>query len=274
MTATTKNLTFEEIRINKRHRKDLGDIAGLAASIAKVGLLHALVLNTKHELIAGERRLAAVKTLGWTKVPVHVVASLDDAAMALAAERDENECRKAFTPFEALALGRELEKLEKPKADQRQKAGKKPLENSSTGNGDASSRRTRDQVGAALGMHGTTYEKAKFVADKAEENPKLYAEFAEQMERTGKVDPAYRKAKRQTAFGHVPISETRIERTGGDALEDVLMSLNRRLLGIEHHYGTWKEIAAALGEEERQGLREITLAASVRHLQSIIKELS
>jgi len=285
MNISAKNLPLEEIRLNKRHRKDLGDIESLAASIAKLGLLHPLVLNPEHQLVAGARRLVAVQQLGWKEVPVTIVKSLSEAAKALEAERDENELRKSFTPFEALALGKDLEKLEEPKARDRETKGKsqdgraggrgreKPSEESAEGFSKVSGR-TRDKVSAVLGIHGTTYEKMKFVATKAEENPQLYAEFAEQMERTGKVEPAYRKAKRQQAFGHVPISETRIERTGGDDLEDLLMSLNRRLLGIEHQYGTWKEIATTLGEEERKGLREINLKAAVRHLQKIMKELS
>lgn len=272
--ADYPTLPIDQIKVGERHRKDLGDIAGLAKTIGDRGLLHPLVLNTRHELIAGERRLAALRLLGWTKAPVHIVGSLDAAREALLAERDENAERKAFTPLEAVALGKSLEELEKPKANKRQKEGPKPSGNLPEGNGDTHKGQTRDKVAAAVGLGGSTYERAKFVADKAEENPKLYAEFAQEMERTGKVDPAYRKAKRQAAFGHVPISETRVERTGGDDLEDALMSLNRKLLGIEHQYGTWKQIRDTLGEEERKGLREITIIGAVRHLQKIIKELS
>src|SRR5262245_48697274 len=63
-----------DIKIGKRHRKDLGDIDGLASNIAELGfLLHPVVVTPAGKLIAGERRLTACKSLGWTSVPVRVV---------------------------------------------------------------------------------------------------------------------------------------------------------------------------------------------------------
>ena len=62
-----------DIRKNGRHRKDLGDIASLAESIATIGLLHPIVIKTDGTLIAGERRIEACKLLGWDKAPVRVV---------------------------------------------------------------------------------------------------------------------------------------------------------------------------------------------------------
>ena len=69
-----KMFPISQIRVgNERHRKELGDIDGLAASIADVGLLHPIVVKSDGTLIAGERRLAAIKQLGWTEVPVTIV---------------------------------------------------------------------------------------------------------------------------------------------------------------------------------------------------------
>ena len=52
-------LPVNEIQIGKRHRRDLGDIDGLARSIGDLGLLHPVVVRPDGKLIAGERRLAA-----------------------------------------------------------------------------------------------------------------------------------------------------------------------------------------------------------------------
>ncbi len=112
------------IRVEGRHRSDLGDIASLAESIRSVGLLHPVVVTGDGLLVAGERRLAAVKALGWEEVPVHVVEGLDDAVSLLVAERDENTERKALLPTEAVTIGERLEALEKPKAEERMKAGR------------------------------------------------------------------------------------------------------------------------------------------------------
>src|SRR5262245_5259645 len=122
MTEFTK-LPVSEIVVGDRHRQDLGDIAGLAKSIRDLGLLQPIIITRDKNLIAGRRRLEAIKELGWTKVDAQVVDHLGDALLALRAERDENTCRKPFTPSEAVAIGQALEELEKAKAKERQKAG-------------------------------------------------------------------------------------------------------------------------------------------------------
>lgn len=110
-------MAVDSVKVGERRRKDLGDLTELKESVAKVGLLHPLVLRRSDlSLIAGERRLAVVKLLGWLTVPVRLVDGLDDAKLALVAERDENTCRKELLPSEAVAIGLALEELEKPKA--------------------------------------------------------------------------------------------------------------------------------------------------------------
>jgi hypothetical protein len=47
---------------------------------------------------------------------VNVVKSLEEAWALLRAERDENTCRKDFTPLEAVALGESLEGIERKAA--------------------------------------------------------------------------------------------------------------------------------------------------------------
>jgi ParB family transcriptional regulator, chromosome partitioning protein len=61
------------IKVGKRHRRDLGDIDALAASIEDIGLLHPIIVNEDGLLLAGARRLAACKRLGWKKIPVNIV---------------------------------------------------------------------------------------------------------------------------------------------------------------------------------------------------------
>jgi ParB family chromosome partitioning protein len=68
-----RKLAIKQIKVRDRFRKSLGDIRSLAASIEEVGLLHPIVVRRDGRLIAGERRLAACKELGWTHVPVTFV---------------------------------------------------------------------------------------------------------------------------------------------------------------------------------------------------------
>ena len=58
---------IDEIKVPSRLRKYMGDIAALSQSIKAVGLLHPVVVDKDNNLIAGARRLEAVKLLGWKK---------------------------------------------------------------------------------------------------------------------------------------------------------------------------------------------------------------
>jgi ParB family chromosome partitioning protein len=66
-----------------RHRVDEEGINELATNIAKIGLLNPVTVygpnsDKKYTLIAGQRRLMAVKKLGWEKVPVKIVPPMDE----------------------------------------------------------------------------------------------------------------------------------------------------------------------------------------------------
>lgn len=87
--------------------------AQLAASIREVGLLHPIVIDREHNVVAGRRRLAAVKLLGWSKVPATVVGSPNHLARELGTI-DENLVRSDLTTLERaerLARRQELYQL-------------------------------------------------------------------------------------------------------------------------------------------------------------------
>lgn len=111
------SLPINKIRVRNRYRKNLGDIKSLASSIKELGLLHPIVIRPDGRLIAGERRLAACKSLGWKSVPVTRV-DLDDIVRG---EFAENAFRKNFLPSEVEAIGRALEPHEKAAAKERQR---------------------------------------------------------------------------------------------------------------------------------------------------------
>lgn len=97
---SARTVPVQAIVVGERDREELGNISALAESIKAVGLLHPVVVTDSLTLVAGDRRLAAVKQLGWTQVPVTVV-DLTTAADVLRAEADENTERKPLTPYEA-----------------------------------------------------------------------------------------------------------------------------------------------------------------------------
>ena len=187
MTAAKTSLTvgIADINVGIRHRRDLGDIEGLAASIADVGLLHPVVININNKLIAGARRLKACRQLGWSSVPVHVV-DIDAIARG---ELDENSQRKNFTPSELVAIAETVEQRERELARERMTLGK-----ISTG---SERGKVRDRIAAPLGVSGRTLEKAKAVVEAAEAEPdnEKIAKLVEAMDKSGRVNGPYQRLK-------------------------------------------------------------------------------
>lgn len=77
------------IERDTRQRRELPDIEGLADSIRTVGLIHPIVVTREGRLIAGERRLTACTSLGWTDIPVQFADTLDPTELHII-ELEEN----------------------------------------------------------------------------------------------------------------------------------------------------------------------------------------
>ena len=199
-----------EIRIGERHRKAFARIDTLAASIDSVGLLQPVVLDTDNRLVAGHRRLKAWQESERGRnepIPYVVSATVDDTLKMLRAESDENTCREALAPSEAVALARSLEaefkRLTDAEAKQRMseagcksKRGKVGKNNGSTKNTTVkkqdNSKRTRARLAEAVGMSQTTLDNAAKVVDAATSDPETYAPILAAMDNTGNVSAAGR----------------------------------------------------------------------------------
>jgi DNA modification methylase len=59
---------IDKIKIGVRRRVDLGDLDKLQSSIARVGLLNAIIIDSDYELVAGFRRLTCCKNLGFVDI--------------------------------------------------------------------------------------------------------------------------------------------------------------------------------------------------------------
>jgi hypothetical protein len=100
MKNDIRMLPISEIKIGHRHRKDFGDLEGLAKSIES-GLLQSIGVSPEMELIWGLRRLLACRDiLGWRTIPARVVSFVSIAQ----GEFDENTLRKDFSPSERVAI--------------------------------------------------------------------------------------------------------------------------------------------------------------------------
>jgi hypothetical protein len=56
-----REIKIADIRVGQRHRRDMGDLAGLAESIHQEGLLQPIGVTDRLELVFGERRILAVR---------------------------------------------------------------------------------------------------------------------------------------------------------------------------------------------------------------------
>lgn len=78
------DLAVIDVPENRARSFDPDEAAGLAASIAEVGLLHPIrvrLVGNRHRLIAGRKRLEACRLLGWNAIPVTISdAKTDDEA--------------------------------------------------------------------------------------------------------------------------------------------------------------------------------------------------
>ncbi len=91
----------------------MGDLTPLMESLKQYSQLSPIIVNSKNELIAGERRLAAVKRLGWPAIDALVIESNSELDK-LQIELEENIQRSNFTMEEIQEAFARLEKLEKP----------------------------------------------------------------------------------------------------------------------------------------------------------------
>ncbi|MDW4106538.1 ParB N-terminal domain-containing protein [Staphylococcus saprophyticus] len=158
-------INIGKVTVGKRIRKDYGDILSLADDIEDRGLINPPVVTPDYELIAGERRLRALKKLDYKQIEVRVM-SVEDYEHQLKIEISENEERKEFTYSERMDYAKQLERIEEKKSKDRQLAGKNLMDHGPQGKKGS----TRDIVGEASGFgSGRTYARAKYIYENADD---------------------------------------------------------------------------------------------------------
>ncbi|HGZ5640343.1 TPA: ParB N-terminal domain-containing protein [Staphylococcus aureus] len=159
-------IDINKVTVGKRIRKDYGDITSLADDIEDRGLINPPVVTPDYELIAGERRLKAMKKLDYRQIEVRVM-SVEDYEHQLKIEISENEERKAFTYSERMDYAKQLERIE---AKDRKTSKLKQNKDTVTDQGPERKGETRDIVGKASGFgSGRTYARAKYIYENADE---------------------------------------------------------------------------------------------------------
>ena len=101
---------IDDIKIDKRIRKNLGDLNPLIESMGKFGQLNSIVLTPDLHLIAGHRRLESARRLGWKYINA-VLIETNGKADQLEIEIEENIQRSDFTQEELAYAYKKLAKL-------------------------------------------------------------------------------------------------------------------------------------------------------------------
>jgi hypothetical protein len=99
-----------------RQRRELKGIDILADSIRRLGLMHPPIITRDNVLVSGERRVTAMKALGWTSCLVQFADEVDPATLR-SIELEENIKREDISwqdRCRAIAEFTELRKAEEP----------------------------------------------------------------------------------------------------------------------------------------------------------------
>lgn len=187
-------INIEQIKIEDRIRKDFGNIQELADDIKQNGLINPPVVmqesDNTYTLLAGERRIRALKLLGYKQVEVRTWKSLNDEEK-LNIEISENEARKDFSKSERMEYALRLAKIEGLKAEERMKSGKEaPTEIFPQGK----QGEVRDIVASKLGIgSGKQFDKEKYIYENQSTLPP--EDFADWDEGRLSTNKAYQQIK-------------------------------------------------------------------------------
>lgn len=121
-----RTLPIDKIVVGERSRTEARAVESLSRSIREHSLIQPPVVRRDGDrfmLVCGMRRLAAMRSLGWTETPVTVAETINDELAALYAEGDENTEREPFTAAEAVAHRRRIRDAEARAAKERQREG-------------------------------------------------------------------------------------------------------------------------------------------------------
>ncbi len=194
-----------DVKVVDRHRSNNGDLASLVDSMREVGQLQPIVVTDDLRLIAGERRLESARLLGWVEIEAKIAHDITDAAMLLRAERDENTCRKSFTPTEEHSLYEALLALDTSLGGQSRQSSKPHVAASGEGTSKAEpSGRARQSIAEIVSGSAGRYKTLDKVGEikriaqdesRSERVRQTAIEALSEMDRTGNISGSHMRVQ-------------------------------------------------------------------------------
>ena len=156
-------LYINEIIVDDRIRKHTANIKELVDDIKQNGQIQPITVRVdnsgSYRLVAGFRRLTAMKALGMDQIEAYVISE-DDEEKLLQMEISENEVRQGFTRSERMDYIKRLEEIEAKKAKERMARG---TENSPYVG------ESRNAVAEQVGISSNTIAREKKIIEHKEE---------------------------------------------------------------------------------------------------------
>lgn len=247
-----------KIVVRDRIRKDFGDIEELANDIKENGLINPPVVTPDMELIAGERRLRAMKSLGYAQVEVRVM-TVQDALHQLKLEISENENRKEFSFSEKMEWAERLKEEYSKIAAANQRAGTSVSSDTQVG-------RVNDKVAEQVGMSASTLTRSEYIKANADE------EMIRQLD-DGQlsVNAAYVKLKKKANEAEARLREVEEERDGL-VQEAVEATRAAKSATDSREYLRIKDRLAAADEERREYYEKWQAAKKKDKTEEVVTE--
>lgn len=178
-------LFINEIIVDERIRKNPTHIKELIDDIKENGQIQPITVRVddtgSYRLVAGFRRLTAMKALGEQEIEAYVISEADEEKL-LKMEISENEVRESFTRTERMEYIKRLEEIEKKKAKERQGTRTDIVQNS------APSQKSRDAVADQIGIsHDTISKEKKIIEHKDQIDPEDFKDWDDGKLSTNKV---------------------------------------------------------------------------------------
>lgn len=225
-------INIEQVKIEDRIRKDFGNIQELADDIKQNGLINPPVVmqevDNTYTLLAGERRIRALKLLGYKQIEVRTWKSLNDEEK-LNIEISENEARKDFSKSERMEYALRLAKIEGLKAEERMKSGKAdPRQTFGKG------ARTDEVVAEKLGIGSKeNFRKEKYIYENQSSLPP--EDFADWDEGRLSTNKAYQQIKAKLQMQSEEISDLKSQVDEAKALRKRISTLESSIKEMEQN---------------------------------------